>query len=354
MSSIQQKIQSLLDQLVKEGEERGAQVAAYHEGDLIVDASAGVADSCSGKPVTGETLFPVFSVTKGLVATMAHMLVEQGHLEYETRLAEVWPEFGVNGKSEITLRQALNHTAGLANMPMGIGRQELGDWEAMCRAIADLQPTSVPGTETVYHAITYGWIVGETMRRVDGRPFAKMLDEMICQPLGITSIFVGLPESRDSDVAFLESALEESVLPPIDTPQAVPAWVQPLHTWMNRADARRACIPASNGIMNARAVAKHYAALVPGGMDGVELLPPKRLQLALEISDPEPSSRSMGYILGGFTSTEAFGHGGFGGSHAFADPKNRFSFAFVRNRRGDGKSYQRIADEFLKAGFGSE
>jgi len=127
-----------------------------------------------------------------------------------------------------------------------------------------------------------------------------------------------------------------------------------LHTWMNRADARRACIPASNGIMNARAVAKHYAALVPGGVDGVELLSPKRLQLALEVSDSEPSSRPMGYLFGGFTSAGAFGHGGFGGSHAFADPENHFAFTFVRNRLGDGKSYQQIADEFLKAGFGSE
>ncbi len=349
MTTIQQTIQSLLDQLVKEGEERGVQVAAYLEGELIVDAWAGVADSCSDKPVTGETLFPVFSVTKGLAATMAHVLVDQGKIGYETCLAEVWPEFGANGKSGITFRQALNHTAGLANMPMGIGHEELGDWEAMCRAIADERPISVPGIETVYHAITFGWIVGETMRRVDGRPFAQMLDEVICKPLGIDSVFVGLPESRDADTAFLESALAESPLPATDQPQTVPAWLQPLHTWMNRTDARRACIPASNGIMNARAVAKHYAALVPGGVDGIELLSPKRVQLALEI--PEPATRPLGYTLGGFSSPEAFGHAGFGGSQGFADTKHRFAFSIARNRMGDGKSYQRIADEFLRAGI---
>ena len=117
---VQQRLQELLDQLVLDGGERGLQVAAYLDGKLVVDAWAGVADAASGRLVDGETLFPVFSSTKGLATTIAHRLVERNKLDYDMPIAKVWPAFGVRGKEHITLRQALTHSAGVPQMPAGI------------------------------------------------------------------------------------------------------------------------------------------------------------------------------------------------------------------------------------------
>ncbi|HEY0257878.1 MAG TPA: serine hydrolase domain-containing protein [Candidatus Methylacidiphilales bacterium] len=340
---IQPAIQSLLNQLIAEDAERGLQVAVYLRGELVVNASAGIADPVTGRAVNNETLFPVFSTTKGIAATLVHLLVERGKIAYDTRIAEVWPEFAAHGKEGITLRQALNHTAGLPNMPLGIGHRDLCDWETMSRAIADLEPISAPGMEYAYHAITYSWIVGETARRVDGRSFPQLLREEVCVPLGLTeSLYVGIPDEAESRVAILEANAATAVnqtLPHDATPKAIPDLVQPLHEWMNRPDARRACIPASTGIMTAQAIARHYAALLPGGVDGIELLPPERIRLATEPQWPghhpagsPPSGHFLGYGGGNHFSAPQFGHGGFGGSDGFAVPQLNLAFGFTRNR----------------------
>jgi len=343
MNKIQATLQALLDQIIAEDSEHGVQVAVYLKGELVADTFAGISDPATGRRVTGDTLFPVFSTTKGIAATLAHLLVERGKINYDTRIAEAWPEFAAHGKGEITLRHALNHTAGVPNMPMGIGHVELCNWETMCARIANLKPVSAPGMEFAYHAITYSWTVGEVARRVDGRSFQQMLHDEICVPLGITNeMFVGIPDEVEPRVAILEAKIDESANQPLPhdaTPQAIPALVQPLHEWMNRPDARRACIPASNGIMTARAIARHYAALLPGGVDGIELLPPERIRLATETQwpgnskpgDPPPGHR-LGYMVGTPFSSSGFGHGGFGGSIGFADIESGLAFGFTRNR----------------------
>jgi CubicO group peptidase (beta-lactamase class C family) len=365
MNKIQKNIQSLLNQLVVEADERGLQVAAYIDGKLVVDAYAGIADVTTGQPVTGESLFPVFSVTKGMTATAIHLLAERGKLSYDMKICEVWPEFAANGKEAITLRQALNHTAGLSHMPTDIGHRELCDWDAMCRAIANLKPSTAPGMEMAYHAMTFGWILGEIIRRTDGRPFQTFVQQELNDPLGINSLFAGIPDHVEPLVTLLEEEIEEkqgNELPNAASPQTVPFWVQPLHAWMNRPDARRACVPASNGIMNARAMARHYAALLPGGVDGVELLPPERIRLATERQYPghgrleESMLMSLGYHVGDPSSimgnSHAFGHGGYGGSIAFADPDNRLAFALTKNRFNKLDNGKRIVDELRKeAGF---
>jgi CubicO group peptidase (beta-lactamase class C family) len=343
MKKIAQTIQSLLDQFIEEDSERGVQVAVYLKGELVADVFAGIADAATGRPVDAETLFPVFSTTKGLAATLIHLLVERGKIEYGTRIAEVWPEFAAQGKGNITLRHALNHTAGLPHMPMGLDHAKLCDWTTMCASIADLKPISPPGMEMTYHAMTYGWILGEIARRVDGRPFGQMLHDEICAPLRITNeMFVGIPDKVEPRVAIIEAKFDESATqaPPNDLlPQAIPALVCPLDSWINRADARRACIPASTGIMTARALAKHYAALLPGGVDGVELLPPERVRLAIEpqkATNSQPGDMSarqrLGYVAGTIFSAGAFGHNGYGGSVGFADIDSGIAFAFTRNR----------------------
>jgi CubicO group peptidase (beta-lactamase class C family) len=360
MKKIEQAIQSLLNLFIAEDSERGVQVAVYHQGELVVDAFAGIADPVTGRPVDAKTLFPVFSTTKGIAATLAHLLVERGKIDYGTRIADVWPEFAAHGKGGITLRHALNHTAGLPHMPTGIGHAELCDWTTMCAAIANLKPISPPGMEYAYHAITYSWLVGEVARRVDGRPFPQMLHDEICVPLDLVdTLFVGIPDEAEPRVAILEAKAGDSdnlPLPNDATPQAVPALVQPLHEWMNRPDARRACIPASNGIMTARAIAKHYAALLPGGVDGVELLPPERIRQATatqwpgnhQPGEPPPGHR-LGYGGGNLFSATEFGHGGYGGSTGLAVPEQRLAFGFTRNRFVSDASLPRIVETLRQA-----
>ncbi|MEI8341921.1 MAG: serine hydrolase domain-containing protein [Verrucomicrobiota bacterium] len=339
---MQQPIQTLLNRLVSEGKERGLQVAAYVDGVLVVNAWAGVADFHTGLPVDESTLFPVFSTTKGMVATVIHLLAERGLLSYDTPVSKIWPKFGVNGKEQITVRQVLNHSSGIPQMPAGIGFEELCDWDLMCAKIAGQAPIWPPGTRMEYHAMTYGWILGEVARRTDGRTFARLLEDEICRPLGIQTMFAGIPDAVESRVAVLEE-YELGTPPPDDgKPQSVPASLGPLHAWMNRPDVRRACVPASNGIMNALAIARHYAALLPGGVDGVELLPPARVRLATEMQKPDhpqgddyPKNWGLGYAIGGndslYGDVSAFGHAGYGGSNGFADPQSGLAVGITKN-----------------------
>ena len=334
-------------------------MAVYHRGELIVDACAGVADPATGRKVDSDTLFPVFSTTKGIAATLIHLLVERGKISYETPIAGVWPEFAVHGKGGITLRHALNHSAGLALMPMGLTRADLSDWTVMCAKIAALKPASPPGAEMVYHAITYGWLLGEVGRRVDGRGFAQMLQEEISQPLGLThSLYIGIPDDAEPRVAILEKSPETEPQSPLDdtVPQAIPSLMRPLHDWLNCGFARRACLPASNGIMTARAIAKHYAALLPGGVDGVEILPPSRIRSAIApqtyanmLPDDPPLDQRLGYTVGRASSLTAFGNGGYGGSVGYADLETGLAVGFTRNRFDHEGTLPRIVDALREA-----
>jgi CubicO group peptidase (beta-lactamase class C family) len=339
----QSRIQSLLDRLTASGIQRGAQVAVYLKGKLIVDAWSGVADPAGEHPIHGDTLFPVFSVSKGMTATLLHQLVERDLVSYDTPINEVWPEFAVHGKDGITLRHCLNHTAGLAHLPGDISHSEIADWSHMCRLLADARPLTPPGAQGEYHAVTFGWLCGEVACRITGRDFQTLLADEISRPLGMGgSLFMGLPTACDALVATLE---EPSAIPPAPgeyPPSPIPASLQPLHTFMNRPDMRRACVPASSGIMTARAIARHYAALLPDGVDGVELLPPHRVHLATELQvAPDATGadfrRYLGYALAEYPGAgpRAFGHGGYGGSTGFADPARGLAVGLTRNLFND-------------------
>jgi CubicO group peptidase (beta-lactamase class C family) len=331
---LQHKIQTLLERLVATGEERGAQVVVYRDGQPVVDASAGIADPRTGQKFTSETLVPIFSTGKGVMATIIHLLAERGQLHYDTPIAAYWPEFAANGKESITVRHALEHNSCIPFVPDDLNQAQLNDWDEMCRIVARLTPAWPPGTHHQYHAHTYGWILGEVARRVDGRPFQRFVDEEINAPLG-TQIYAGLPDEAEPLVATIEPApdfTETLSLPP----RTNAACQCPAHDWINTRDARRMCNPGVNGITNARSLARHYAALLPGGVDGVELLPPSRLREAtrpIALND----GRGLGYQIGTHVtemglSPASFGHGGHGGSFAFADPVRMLAVAVTRNR----------------------
>lgn len=344
------EIRPLLEQLVAENDERGLQVAAYVNGELVLDTWAGVSDVRNGAMVSGDTLFPVFSVTKGVAATAIHLLAERGLLDYDAPVARYWPEFAANGKDGILVRHVMAHMAGLANMPENLDHVKLGSWDYMVQALANETPAHAPGEQQLYHAMTFGWLVGELVQRIDGRHFTVFLEDEIKAPLGIADMYCAIPDAVDSRIAWLEEDVINMPENLLNGP--VPGWVKPLHTWMNRDDARRACIPASSGIMSAKAVARHYAALLPDGVDGVALLPPSRIALATErqlpSENPDEAPRfGLGYGLGGpdaMIGENGFAHGGYGGSIAFADPDVDLAFALCKNRFNDQGNTQKVVN----------
>lgn len=340
------KVQALLEELVAGGEELGLQAAAYRNGELVIDAVAGVADRASGKPVDGDTLFTVFSVSKGVTATAIHLLAERGNLDYDAPVASYWPEFAQNGKAAVTVRDVLTHRAGVPHLPAGVSPEMLCDWEGMCTGIAALSPLWEPGTGTGYHAYSFGWILGEVLRRIDGRPISQFVQAEICAPLGIQDIYMGIPNAVEDRVATLENAPRPEGMPQPAADalifQAIPPQVGTTGQVFNRADVRRAAIPAAGGIMTARALARHYAALV-SVVDGVRLLSPERVATAttLQTEDTDlvinaPTRKGLGYFLGGPVSpmggrVSAFGHPGAGGSIGFADPEFGLGVGITKN-----------------------
>ena len=334
-NDLQETIQSMLEEMVADGSERGAQVAVYKDGEEAVHAFAGVTAAEVGRPVDGKTLFPVFSTTKGVMATMVHLLAERGQIDYDTPIAHYWPEFAAQGKGAITVRHALSHTSGLPHIPAGLTDEQVYDWDTICAALAAQPAISEPGDKYEYHPVTYGWILGEVVRRVDGRDVPTFLREEITTPLSIAdSFFIGLPADRQDDVALLEE-----VPPPTENGlgAGLSSGMFPLPDWMNRPEAREACIPGSNGIGTARAIARHYAALMPGGLDGVELLPPGRVKIMTETQMPAQGMptgerfRGLGFILGEGGTKGGFGHAGYGGSMGYGDVEHRLAVGLTRN-----------------------
>lgn len=360
MPNAQQQLTDLLTQMINDGKEWGLQLTAYLNGECVIDLAMGVMDEQTQQPVEKSTLFPVFSVSKGFTSTVIHRLVEQGKLSYDMPIAEVWPEFAAEGKGDITMRHVMAHVSGMQHMPMGIGLTEFVNWDAMCDAIARQAPAHAPGEKQEYHAITFGFLLGEVARRVDGRPFSQILREEIALPLGIENeLFMGIADDAQNRVATLmhifpdgEPVVDDSI------PQAIPGWTQPLYRMMNCADTRTSCSPGSGGIMTARAIAKHYASLLPSGVDGVQLLSDERVAkatieqnvgmegghcfgLGYGLTFPEDAARKV---------CKTFGHGGHGGAQGYADPTCGLAVGFTHNLfspQHDGEQITAVLREAL-------
>src|ERR687893_47014 len=263
VNELQQQVQQAINELVKSGAERGLQVSVYQHGEQIVDAVAGVADPSSGRHVTTDTLFFSYSIGKGVAATVVHVLAERGALDYDTRIVELWPEFGAHGKDRATVRHALSQSVGVPGLPPGLTVEDLTDWEKMCAIIADSEPWWEPGTKIGYHAITWGYIVGEIIRRASGKPIPQALREEVAAPLGVTNeLFFAVPAAERSRVARLEDAPGGEEMfgeLPEDSP------ILKLGPNLSAADANRAEVLGANilagGTVTARAVARMYAAL---------------------------------------------------------------------------------------------
>ncbi|MER6773099.1 serine hydrolase domain-containing protein [Streptomyces bacillaris] len=338
----------------------GAAVCVYRHGRPVVDLWGGVADVDTGRPWTRDTLQLVYSATKGATATAAHMLAERGMLDLDAPVAKYWPEFAANGKADIPLRWLLSHQAGLVALDQPLPLAEALAWDPMAAALAAQRPLWTPGTAHGYHGRTWGWLVGEVIRRVSGRSPGTFFADEIAGPLGL-DFFIGLPASereRVSRMAYQRPAVDLATVPaeavPEELREQVAAWRDP-NSFSNRAfavtdpaaidfdspEVQAAELPSSNGIGTAQALARMYAALI-GEVDGVRLLTPETLSSATEeqASGKDqvlmfPSRFSTGYMLptedNRMTGPNAFGHTGRGGSLAFADPEHGIAFGYAMN-----------------------
>lgn len=351
MSNLQAAVQAAIDELIDSGDEIGLQVAVYEDGELVVDAVAGVADTETGAKVEPDALIFSTSTGKGLTSTVAHVLVEQGRLDYDTPIADVWPEFGVRGKEKATLRHVLTHTVGLPGLPPDTDPADLADWDKICAALAASEPWWEPGTKLGYHAITFGYLVGEIVRRATGRGISDVLRDEVAAPLGVANeLFFAVPESELGRVARLEERGEpltaeqleqfEAAMPLFF--EATPMAVMPSAELYNRHDFRTADVPAG-ATVSARAIARMYAALL-GEVDGVRLLPSARVRevTAVAVEDTDvlvggPSKGALGYAFGSPAGSEtAFGWPGVGGSWAGADLTTGRAYAVTTNHFTNG------------------
>src|SRR5438445_1706858 len=205
--NLQMQVERAIDDMVESGAERGLQVAVYLNGEQIVDAVAGVADPATGRLFTSETPVYCYSVCKAAASTLVHMLAERRAFNYDTRVAELWPEFGARGKQGVTVRHVLNHTAGVPGIPLTTTIEELCDWDTMCAAVADAELWWEPGTKIGYHAYTFGYIAGGIVRLAAGKPLAQVLRDEVSGPLGIAEeLYFGMPRAEHQRLAVLEDA----------------------------------------------------------------------------------------------------------------------------------------------------
>lgn len=359
-TKVRQQVQEALDDLVESGTETGVQAAVYHKGELVVDAVAGVADPQTGEKVTPETLFYTSSVAKGVATTVLHVLAERGAVDYDTRIVEVWPEFGAHGKESATIRHALTHAAGVPGLPSALTPEDLTDWRKMTDIIADQEPWWEPGTKTGYHAVSYGYIIGEIVRRITGKPISEVLREEVAGPLGVQDeLHFSVSEPQLARTARMQESPQAAQMManmPAEFPlfKAAPPAIQPTAEFANRSDILTSDIPAG-GVMSARGVAKMYAALL-GEVDGVRLISAARLTEVTTVAmtgDDQimgfPASRGLGYdigFMGPLNSPTLFGMAGTGGTAAYADKATGTTIALAKNNVTFGQfdTFNRIGE----------
>lgn len=355
------------------GREVGASFAAVRDGQPVVDLWAGHADAARSRAWEQDTIVNVFSTTKAMTALCAHILVDRGLLDVDAPVARYWPEFAQAGKEKITTRHLLSHTAGLAGIRQPLSVEAYYDWTKMTDALAAETPWWEPGTASGYHAITFGYLVGEVIRRISGRSVGNFLRHEVTGPIG-ADFHIGLANPEDPRIGDMvppskeenaaagagatidpKSMIGKVMGNPVLRPEYanLPAW-------------RRAEIPAANGHGNARSVARVMAALARGGeLDGVRLLREATLAKAIEEQSyakdlvlPLKMRWGLGFMMTSDTlplgpNPRIFGHGGWGGSLGFADMDARVGWAYVMNKMSPGTTGDTRAAGLIGSLYGS-
>lgn len=363
------------------GSEVGAAFSAYHRGQKVVDLWGGIADQTTGKPWEEDTIIVVFSTTKGMTAVCANKLAQEGAIDVDAPVVDYWPEFGAAGKENIPVSYLMSHQAGLAWVDGTMTLDEVYSWEPVIVALQNQAPHYEPGSEHGYHATTYGWLVGEVIKRVAGKSVGTYLHDEIAAPLGL-DMHIGLPASEEPRAARLitmfpaEMSMDDLRNVPDDNPmlQLIAQFMGPdtplgkalfapggaftSFENFNSPELRAAEIPAAGGVSDARSLARMYAACI-GEVDGIRILTPEQMKKASTQLTSGPNKILMdmdiqfglGFMvhstllaLGG---PNSFGHFGAGGSVGWADPDAELGFGYVMNRMdmglaGDLRSFSLI------------
>jgi CubicO group peptidase (beta-lactamase class C family) len=318
----------------------------------------------------------VFSSTKGVTAALVHLLAQRDQLELDAPVARYWPEFAANGKQSITLRHVLAHRAGLPAVDGDLTLDDVFAWHPVCAAIAGQKPIWVPGTAHGYHARTFGWILGEVVRRVTGATLGRVLAKEAAEPLGL-ELWIGLPETIEPRVATTytapeptdpeERALRAKFMAPdtlLGRALEGPSGVLPYGPIWNTRALHAAELPSSNGIATARGLARFYAALIGEVDDNRRLLSPQIVAAAAasQALGPDrvilmPTHFASGFALPPMLSPDApdtaFGHPGAGGSLGFADPASGLAFGYVMNQMQLGLAGDPRAERLVSAAYAS-
>jgi CubicO group peptidase (beta-lactamase class C family) len=366
--------------------EVGASVAVTVDGETVVDLWGGVADRATSRPWERDTIGIVWSCTKGAVALCAHMLVSRGELDLDAAVIDYWPEFGKNGKERVNVRMLLAHQAGLAAIRDPLPEPGLLDWDLTVEMLAAQEPLWPPGTRHGYHALTYGHVVGELVRRVTGRSLGTFFRDEVAGPLGL-DFWIGLPKEHDARVAptipveppAAGEEVSEFFTQAMTDPTSIPSLIAMNSSGMlfpgviDRREVYAAEIPAANGLANGRALAGMYRPLALGGaVDDVRLVDDATLAEATRVASASSVDATLGiptrFALGFMKamdnralpgndsvliSEDAFGHAGYGGSVGFADPGARLSFGYSMNKQGHGLGVNERGHALIDAVYGT-
>jgi CubicO group peptidase (beta-lactamase class C family) len=368
----------------------GAGYALYVDGTRVVDLWGGVADAATGEPYGEDTLQLVFSTTKGATAACASLLAQRGELDIDLPVAHYWPEFAQAGKERIPVRYLLCHKSGLPTFDATLTSKDVLAWDPVITALEEQAPLWEPGSAHGYHAVTYGYLVGEVVRRITGTSLGTFFHDEFAAPLDL-EFWIGLPAEHEPRVAPLigglagaheadlddeAAALVASVMGPdtlLGRSLSMNGSLADLEHGFNTPALHAAEIPAANGITNARSLARFYAGLI-GAVDGgpeAALLTPAQVDKA-RTRQTEGPDRVLSFPgidivttigLGFWTASDfarfggagAFGHSGAGGSVGFADPDHGIAGGYVMNKMmqglaGDPRSAALIQASYQAAG----
>lgn len=331
----------------------GGALAVYLDGVPVLDVWTGWADRRGEVPWSADTGAMVFSASKGLASTVIHRLVDRGLLAYDLPVAEYWPEFGANGKSEITVRDVMRHRAGLARLN-GMSRADLMDHRLMEERLAAAKPATLQRGKPAYHAVTYGWLMSGLARAVTGMGMRELIRIELAQPLGTDGLHLGRPPAGSATTAaqiLVPQSTRANPLFNFVAPKVAALWFSggfgamyfPGMKSVVQGDIPMldAQVPSINAVVTARGLAKMYGAIANGGrIDGTQFLSEELVagltgkpSLLPDRNIVVPLSWHLGYhgvpVPGVFP---GFGHAGLGGSVGWADPSSGVSFAFVHNR----------------------